>query len=326
MRRVQDAPIVGNLEPPVRKREESLCFKQIEILSDRNRKRCFLTCRAKLHSATRSVFANTTTLGCAIFRQFSHQKQKIMTLLPPTPAQQKRIDKELPPDPEMRKQDIRTLREWLSKQPHLPKHIDNDKLEKFLYNCKNSVERCKLILERYYTARTSLPEFFAVRDPLSRDIQDSCDAIDYFVLPSLTKEGYRITISRLRNIDPEKFSFQAIVRRILMVLDIRLMEESCLSNIMVIDLEVYLHNGGGEELHAYMDKDILPNEWGGKAGTFQELNTAWQEKIKKKRDWFLQDEKLSRTDENARLPESKKSSLLKELEGMQGSFRKLNID
>nr|XP_012222946.1 PREDICTED: alpha-tocopherol transfer protein-like isoform X1 [Linepithema humile] len=387
MRRVQDAPIVGNLEPPVRKREESLCFKQIEILSDRNRKRCFLTCRAKLHSATRSVFANTTTLGCAIFRQFSHQKQKIMTLLPPTPAQQKRIDKELPPDPEMRKQDIRTLREWPSKQPHLPKHIDNDKLEKFLYNCKNSVERCKLILERYYTARTSLPEFFAVRDPLSRDIQDSCDAIDYFVLPSLTKEGYRITISRLRNIDPEKFSFQAIVRRILMVLDIRLMEESCLSNIMVIDLEgcsaahlakvsptlsivrrasmamqdsmpfrlfsihclhaptfitnililfsflkeklinkVYLHNGGGEELHAYMDKDILPNEWGGKAGTFQELNTAWQEKIKKKRDWFLQDEKLSRTDENARLPESKKSSLLKELEGMQGSFRKLNID
>jgi len=27
-----------------------------------------------------------------------------------------------------------------------------------------------------------------------------------------------------------------------------------------------------KELHAYMNKDILPNEWGGKAGTFQELN------------------------------------------------------
>lgn len=33
-----------------------------------------------------------------------------------------------------------------------------------------------------------------------------------------------------------------------------------------------MHTGGGEELHAYMDKDILPNEWGGKAGTFHELN------------------------------------------------------
>lgn len=49
--------------------------------------------------------------------------QKIMTLLPPTPAQQKQMDKELPPDPEMREQDIRVLREWLSKQPHLPNHI-----------------------------------------------------------------------------------------------------------------------------------------------------------------------------------------------------------
>lgn len=53
---------------------------------------------------------------------------------------------------------------------------------------------------------------------------------------------------------------------------------------------------------------------------------AWQEKIEKNRDWFLRDEKLSRTNENARLPESKRSRLLMELEGLQGSFRKLNID
>lgn len=33
-----------------------------------------------------------------------------------------------------------------------------------------------------------------------------------------------------------------------------------------------IHTGGGEELHSYMDKDILPNEWGGKAGTLDELN------------------------------------------------------
>ncbi|EZA55687.1 hypothetical protein DMN91_001755 [Ooceraea biroi] len=311
-----------------------------------------------------------------------------MTLLPPTAAQQKRMDKELPSDPEMRKQDVRALREWLSKQPHLPNCMDNDKLERFLYGCKNSIERCKLILERYYSVRTSLPEFFAVRDPLSRDIQDCVDNIDYFVLPSLTEEGYRVTILRMRETDPDKFSLQAICRRVLMVLDIRLMEESCLSNIMVIDLKgcsaahfakfspthsivrramlavqdsmpfrlfsvhylhapsfitniinvfypflkekliekFHIHNGGGEELHAYMDKDILPNEWGGKAGTFRELNAAWREKIEKNRDWFLREEKLSRIDEKARLPESKPSCLVMELEGIQGSFRKLNID
>ncbi|XP_032691501.1 uncharacterized protein LOC116854074 isoform X4 [Odontomachus brunneus] len=259
--------------------------------------------------------------------------QQIMTLLPPTPTQQKHIDKQLPPDPEMRKQDIRAIREWLSKQPHLPNHMDNGRLERFLYGCKNSVERCKLILERYFSVRTSLPEFFAVRDPLSRDIQDCCDAInnlpstrDYFVLPSLSDEGYRVTVLRVRDTNPEKFSIQAIARRILMVLDIRLAEETCLSNIMIIDLQFHIHNGGGEELYAYMNKDILPNEWGGKAGTLRELNAAWRERIEKNRDWFLREEKLSRADESARLPDSKPLSLLMELEGIQGTFRKLNID
>lgn len=52
---------------------------------------------------------------------------------------------------------------------------------------------------------------------------------------------------------------------------------------------------------------------------------AWKKKIEKNRDWFLREEKLSRTNEKARVPESK-SKLLAELDGLQGSFRQLNID
>ncbi|CAK9824511.1 Alpha-tocopherol transfer protein-like [Anthophora retusa] len=310
-----------------------------------------------------------------------------MTLLPPTAEQQKRINEEVPVDPEMRKRDIIAIREWLAKQPHLPNHMDDARLERFLFGCKNSIERCKLILERYFSVRTAIPEFFAVRDPLSREIQECCDSIYYFVLPSLTDEGHRVSVLRLKNTAIDKFSIQAISRRILMVLDTRLMEERCLSNVMVIDLEGFsvvhftkcsptqsivrksmlavqdsmplrlhrvhflhapafidsvlnifypllkdrlvqkfrVHTGGGEELHSYMDKSILPNEWGGKAGTFNELNDAWKKRIEKNKDWFLREEKLSRTNENARLPESK-SRLLAELDGLQGSFRQLNID
>lgn len=48
-----------------------------------------------------------------------------MALLVPTVEQQRRIDEEVPPDPEMRKRDIIVIKEWLSKQPHLPKHMGN---------------------------------------------------------------------------------------------------------------------------------------------------------------------------------------------------------
>ncbi|XP_033359631.1 alpha-tocopherol transfer protein-like [Bombus vosnesenskii] len=310
-----------------------------------------------------------------------------MTLLPPTVEQQKRINEAVPTDPEVKKRDVAAIREWLSKQPHLPNHMDDARLERFLFGCKNSIERCKMILERYFSVRTAIPEFFAVRDPFAREIQECCEAINYFVLPSLTDEGHRVTILRLKDTSTERFSIQAISRRILMVLDTRLMEERCLSNIMVIDLEGFsmihftkcsptqsivrksmlavqdsmplrlhrvhflhapafiesilnifypllkdrlvqkfcIHIGGGEELYPYMDKDILPNEWGGKAGTLDELNDAWKKKIEKNRDWFLREEKLSRTNEKARVPESK-SRLLAELDGLQGSFRQLNID
>ncbi|KOC70981.1 Alpha-tocopherol transfer protein-like [Habropoda laboriosa] len=310
-----------------------------------------------------------------------------MTLLPPTAEQQKRISEEVPADPEMRKRDIVAVREWLAKQPHLPNHMDDARLERFLFGCKNSIERCKLILERYFSVRTAIPEFFAVRDPFAREIQECCESIHYFVLPSLTDEGHRVSVLRLKDTAIDKFSIQAISRRILMVLDTRLMEESCLSNVMVIDLQGFsvvhftkcsptqsivrksmlavqdsmplrlhrvhflhapafidsilnifypllkdrlvqkfrVHTGGGEELHSYMNKNILPNEWGGKAGTLDDLNDAWKKKIEKNKDWFLREEKLSRTNENARLPESK-SRLLAELDGLQGSFRQLNID
>ncbi|XP_033341615.1 alpha-tocopherol transfer protein-like [Megalopta genalis] len=310
-----------------------------------------------------------------------------MTLLPPTAAQQKRIDEEIPVDSKMLKNDIAAIREWLSKQPHLPNHMDDARLERFLFGCKNSIERCKIILERYFSVRTAIPEFFSLRDPLSKDIQECCESIYYFVLPSLTEEGHRVTVLRLRDTAIDNFSIQAISKRILMVLDMRLMEERCLSNVMIIDLEGFsvvhfskcsptqsiirksmlavqdsmpfrlhrvhflhapafvesvlnifypllkeklvqkfrVHTGGGEELHPFMDKDILPNEYGGRAGTLEDLNDSWRKKIEKNRDWFLREEKLSRTDEGARLPESK-SRLIKELDGMQGSFRQLNID
>lgn len=46
-----------------------------------------------------------------------------MTLEGPTAEQLKRMREEIQEDPEMIKQDLVNLRDWLNKQPHLPHHI-----------------------------------------------------------------------------------------------------------------------------------------------------------------------------------------------------------
>lgn len=61
---------------------------------------------------------------------------------------------------------------------------------------------------------------------------------DYFVLPSLTDEGHRVSVLRLKDKNIDRFSLQTVTRRVLMVMDTRLVEEACLSNIMILDLKV----------------------------------------------------------------------------------------
>lgn len=46
-----------------------------------------------------------------------------MTLLPPTAQQQRFMDEELHQDAESTKRDIKAIKDWLDKQPHLPKHM-----------------------------------------------------------------------------------------------------------------------------------------------------------------------------------------------------------
>lgn len=106
-----------------------------------------------------------------------------------------------------------------------------------MYGCKLNVERAKRVLDAYYTVRATAPEFFRDRDPLSRDMQLCFRAVHYVPLPTLTPLGYRPTLLRLAHCDASKFDVRVLTTRIVMSLDARLLEERCLSNVMLIDLE-----------------------------------------------------------------------------------------
>jgi hypothetical protein len=50
----------------------------------------------------------------------------------------------------------------------------------FLYGCKNSMERCKKVLDMHYTVRGAAPEFFKNRDPKSAEMQTCLSSVYEF--------------------------------------------------------------------------------------------------------------------------------------------------
>lgn len=78
-----------------------------------------------------------------------------------------------------------------------------------------------------------------------------------------------------------------------------------------------------ESLEEYIPLDILPNEAGGKAGPLSKFNEDRMKLLTDFRDWFIEDEKSGRVNENLRPGKSKNAG---EVFGVEGSFKKLDID
>ncbi|XP_014217588.1 alpha-tocopherol transfer protein-like [Copidosoma floridanum] len=85
---------------------------------------------------------------------------------------------------------------------------------------------------------------------------------------------------------------------------------------------LYLHPNV-DSLAKHMSVDILPDEVGGKAGKMMDLYAKVIKDIEKHRDYFIEEERLVRVDESKRLGKPKTAT---ELFGVEGSFKKLDID
>ncbi|XP_024888240.1 alpha-tocopherol transfer protein-like isoform X1 [Temnothorax curvispinosus] len=78
-----------------------------------------------------------------------------------------------------------------------------------------------------------------------------------------------------------------------------------------------------KSLSEYIPVDVLPNEMGGKAGSVHELAEIQVKKLEDYREWFLLDEVNRRVNEASRIGKSKS---VNDLFGIEGSFKKLDID
>ncbi|XP_063838772.1 alpha-tocopherol transfer protein-like [Ostrinia nubilalis] len=85
---------------------------------------------------------------------------------------------------------------------------------------------------------------------------------------------------------------------------------------------LYVHNKNYDEMYKSIPREVLPKEYGGDAGTIQEIVDYWKKKVEEYSDWLEEDLKYG-TDESKR---PGKPRTAESMFGVEGSFRQLEFD
>nr|CAH0106714.1 unnamed protein product [Daphnia galeata] len=84
-----------------------------------------------------------------------------------------------------------------------------------------------------------------------------------------------------------------------------------------------VHGPEMQSLYQDIDRKILPKDYGGEGKSLAELTDIWKKKVEENRDFLMETEKNLRVDESRRLGKAKTAQ---DIFGIEGSFRKLNVD
>ncbi|XP_045503267.1 alpha-tocopherol transfer protein-like [Colias croceus] len=84
---------------------------------------------------------------------------------------------------------------------------------------------------------------------------------------------------------------------------------------------IFIH-GDANELYKHVPQDMMPAEYGGKAGPMDDLHNAWVKRLEEYKEWFAEQENVKA---NEALRPGKPTNY-DELFGIDGSFRQLVID
>ncbi|KDR08116.1 alpha-tocopherol transfer protein-like isoform X2 [Zootermopsis nevadensis] len=124
----------------------------------------------------------------------------------------------------MKQEHIEYLRNWMSKQPHLPSEVTDEQLILFLHSCQNHLEACKRTIQAYYKIRSNSPEIFGNRDPNGHDVQQVLSILEFAVLPKKDQHGNAVMAVRFSDLDVTKFSHSGALKTYFMVQDVFMLE------------------------------------------------------------------------------------------------------
>ncbi|KAK4878841.1 hypothetical protein RN001_011347 [Aquatica leii] len=143
------------------------------------------------------------------------------------------VENEYAKNKNLRKEDIRALREWADKQPHLPK-ISELQYILFLQSCYFSIEMTKATIDTFFTVKTLCPEFFANRDPTDAKFAEHLNVGAYIPLPKTTPEGYRVIFCKVMDSDASKYSFNEQIKNFDMSIMLWMMMEGTAEGLLIV--------------------------------------------------------------------------------------------
>ncbi|KAJ3641021.1 hypothetical protein Zmor_027550 [Zophobas morio] len=157
----------------------------------------------------------------------------------PSPDQQVLIRQALNEDVNTRDKDLEAIKEWLTKEPHLPDTWDDTMLMNFLRSCNFSLERTKRRLDKYFTVKAVVPEFFTDYDVASPEMRKILDVVEVGTMPGITPQGRRVHIARIVTPEYEDFDTNYCGKVLFMLADVRLKIEKAGSagEVYVLDGE-----------------------------------------------------------------------------------------
>ncbi|XP_069699159.1 alpha-tocopherol transfer protein-like [Periplaneta americana] len=153
-----------------------------------------------------------------------------------------KIWKEFGLNEQMMKESVGALKKWLAMEPHLPQEsgsLHEARLERWLIRCKNNMERTKQSIDLYYTLKSLSPDLMCDWNPRSKWYQDAVQTTCFFPMPELTPEGDRVIMIKYLTKDAFNFVPEDVSKVGLMTTEIRMCEEYCFSDIIVLDMENY---------------------------------------------------------------------------------------
>ncbi|CAB3260691.1 unnamed protein product [Arctia plantaginis] len=152
--------------------------------------------------------------------------------------------------------DVKAIRVWLAKEPHLPKNFEDVTIKKFLFSCNCSLERTKKCIDEFCTRRAQMIEVFSNRDPLAKDIQHAFMTTNVTCYMDGTDE---ILIHELR-VAPSEYDFYAFLKAFSLQADDWIEREREVlpeNHVVILDIKLYTLKLVAKSNIFYFQKFIL---------------------------------------------------------------------